>query len=192
MQPRSPEYDKTYLLEFLEAIDPELKRTISLVAVGGTAMTLLNLKISTIDIDFTAPQPDKSEFERVMKVLEPGVRIDFYTDGLIYSQQLPNDYIKKSILIDLPKGYNIKNTVLKALNPIDIIITKIARLNARDRDDIRECIKRYRPAKEEIRTRARSVLKSYHANEAVYKMNLKSVLNSHYQEMRDDELGNLP
>lgn len=192
MQPRSPEYDKTYLLDFLEAIDPELKRTISLVAVGGTAMTLLNLKISTIDIDFTAPQPDKSEFERVMKVLEPGVRIDFYTDGLIYSQQLPNDYIKKSILIDLPKGYNIKNTVLKALNPIDIIITKIARLNARDRDDIRECIKRYRPAKEEIRTRARSILKSYPANEAVYKMNLKSVLSLHYQEMRDDELGNLP
>ena len=180
MQSHSVGYDKSYLLEFLEGIDPELKNKISLVAVGGTAMTLLNLKISTIDIDFTAPQFDRNEFERVMKTLEPGVKVDFYTDGLIYSQQLPKDYIQKSIPIDFPKDYNIKNIILKALNPIDIIITKVARLNTRDQEDIRECIKIYRPTKEEIRSRAQHVIEYYPANEEVYTINLDNILSYFY------------
>ena len=47
--------DNTKLLDFLEEIDRELSRKIVIVAVGGTAMTLVNAKPSTIDIDFTIP-----------------------------------------------------------------------------------------------------------------------------------------
>ena len=55
--------DNTRLLDFLGEIDRELSRKICkymvmdkqvvIVAVGGTAMTLVNAKPSTIDIDFT-------------------------------------------------------------------------------------------------------------------------------------------
>jgi pantothenate kinase len=45
--------DKNVLLNFLKALDDEIDRKITLVAVGGTAMTLLDLKPSTVDIDFT-------------------------------------------------------------------------------------------------------------------------------------------
>jgi len=42
--------DKTHLLDFLGVVERELSRQITLVAAGGTAMTLLDLKPSTIDI----------------------------------------------------------------------------------------------------------------------------------------------
>ena len=51
-------FDNTKLLDFLGQIDRELSRKIVIVAVGGTAMTLVNAKSSTIDIDFTIPSRD--------------------------------------------------------------------------------------------------------------------------------------
>ena len=59
--------DKTVLLDFLEVLNEDLTRKITLVAAGGTAMTLLDLKPSTIDIDFTIPSSDLPEFERALK-----------------------------------------------------------------------------------------------------------------------------
>jgi hypothetical protein len=59
--------DKTALLEFLEVLNGDLTKKITLVAAGGTAMTLLDLKPSTIDIDFTIPSSDLPEFERALK-----------------------------------------------------------------------------------------------------------------------------
>jgi hypothetical protein len=50
--------DKSALLEFLEVLNEDLTRRITLVAAGGTAMTLLGLKRSTIDIDLTIPNSD--------------------------------------------------------------------------------------------------------------------------------------
>ena len=42
--------DKSVLLEFLRVLDAEVSREITVVAVGGTAMTLLDLKPSTIEM----------------------------------------------------------------------------------------------------------------------------------------------
>jgi len=44
--------DKNSLLKWLGNLDKKLKKNITLIAVGGTAMTLLGLKTSTRDIDF--------------------------------------------------------------------------------------------------------------------------------------------
>lgn len=49
-------------------------------------MTLLDLKSSTIDIDFTIPAADRVEFEQVLKNNPPGYRVDRWTDGYIYSK----------------------------------------------------------------------------------------------------------
>ena len=54
--------DKSALFDFLEALNEDLPKKITLVAVGGTAMTLLDLKDSTIDIDFTVPSSDMVYF----------------------------------------------------------------------------------------------------------------------------------
>ena len=45
--------DNTKLLDFLGEVDKELSRKIVVVAIGGTAMTLVKAKPSTIDVDFT-------------------------------------------------------------------------------------------------------------------------------------------
>ena len=118
--------DKSALLEFLEAINDDLTKKITLVAAGGTAMTLLDLKPSTIDIDFTIPSSDIVEFEQVLKNNPPGYRVDRWTDGRIFCQRLPNDYIEKSIKIK-----EFSHILLKALHPVDIVVTKIGRLNQR-------------------------------------------------------------
>jgi len=47
--------DQSKLFGFLEELDKELQREITIVAVGGTAMTLLNVKSSTMDVDFMIP-----------------------------------------------------------------------------------------------------------------------------------------
>lgn len=77
-------------------------------------MTLLNLKPSTIDIDFTMPKSDRVEFERALANVPHGFKIDSWSDGMVFTQILPNDYLKKSIEI-----VNFQHTALKALHPID-------------------------------------------------------------------------
>ena len=51
-------------MTFLGEMDKELSCKIAIVAVGGTAMTLVNAKPFTIDIDFTIPGENYDEFER--------------------------------------------------------------------------------------------------------------------------------
>jgi hypothetical protein len=68
--------DKSALFDFLEVLNEDLTKKITLVAAGGTAMTLLDLKPSTIDIDFTIPSSDIIEFEQVLKNNPPGYKVD--------------------------------------------------------------------------------------------------------------------
>ena len=70
--------DKSELLNFLEELNKELGRKITLIAVGGTAMTLLDLKPSTMDIDFTIPSSDFPEYKRAEKNVPHGYKIDVY------------------------------------------------------------------------------------------------------------------
>jgi hypothetical protein len=51
-------------LALLARFDEELERKIVLVAAGGTALTLLNAKPSTLDLDFTGPSEDIAMFDR--------------------------------------------------------------------------------------------------------------------------------
>ncbi len=119
--------DKSMLFDFQEILDSELRKGITLVAVGGTAMTLLDLKTSTIDIDFTISSDDRDELDRAIDVLQPGYKIDRWNDGLVFCNQLSDDYLDSSK--DIRQFTNIS---LKAINPIDIIVTKIGRYNDRD------------------------------------------------------------
>jgi hypothetical protein len=162
--------DKSVLLNFLEALDDEISKKITLVAVGGTAMTLLDLKPSTVDIDFTIPDNDKPVFDAALAKVPHGFRIDVWPDGLVFSQILPNDYLEKSIEIA-----KFEHALLKALHPIDIIVTKIGRLDDRDVQDIEACIKGFNISKNQIEERAATV--HYIGKEEIYRNNLRHVLD---------------
>lgn len=158
--------DKKALLEWLSTIDKKLKRKLIVIAVGGTAMTLLGLKSSTIDIDFCLKKEDKKEF---MTALNRKFRVDIFIDGYIFSEQLPDDYSEKAQEIIV-----LQNLVVKALAPVDIIITKAARLNARDEEDIEALVKYVK--KEELCRRFETVVKTYAGNEETYKYHFEIVL----------------
>ncbi|MDE1812368.1 MAG: hypothetical protein KGH85_05825 [Thaumarchaeota archaeon] len=63
---------------------------------------------------------------------------------------LPEDYLEKSI----PIKTKLKNIDLRALNSIDIIVTKIGRFDDRDEQDIQSCIKKFSLKKIQIVKRA--------------------------------------
>ena len=127
-------------------MDKELFRKIAIVAVGGTAMTLVNAKPSTIDIDFTIPGENYDEFERAKRIVQPGFRVDVFRDGAVLVTNLFDDHLEKS----KPIATNLKNIDLGALDPVDIIITKIARLDGRDWQDIELCMTNFRITQKQI------------------------------------------
>jgi hypothetical protein len=156
----------------LETIDAQLDRRITIVAVGGTALTLLNVKKSTIDIDFSFPNSDSDAFTKALGMLpKPGYRIDYFSDGDIFSIILPDDYLKKSMPIK-----TFRRIELRALNPIDIVVTKIGRLKGRDKEDIEACIKRFKLSANQIRKRANQL--DLAGGEEHYRANLSLVLNA--------------
>mgnify|MGYP001618006731 FL=1 len=158
--------DRNELIKWLKSIDKKLHRKITLVAVGGTAMTLLGLKSSTMDMDFCISSDEKKDFERH---LDKSFKVDVFTDGYIFSEQLPADYAEKSKEI-----ISMKNIVLKALNPVDIVITKAARFNARDEEDIEALSKHV--DKDELIKRFNDVVKSYSGKEDEYRYHMKIIL----------------
>lgn len=165
--------EKNRLLEFLEVLDNEMSREVTVVAVGGTAMTLLDLKPSTRDIDFTAPGKDFDEFERVLNSVPHGFEVQGWPDGTVFSQTLPDDYLEKSKPIA-----DFKHIHLKALHPVDIVATKIGRLNERDLQDIEACIEKSKLSKAQVEERANQV--QYVGREANYKHNLEYVLKKFF------------
>ena len=167
--------DKSVLFEFLEVLNDDLTRKVTLVAAGGTAMTLLDLKPSTIDIDFTIPSSDLPEFERALKNNPPGFKVDRWADGYVFCQSLPSDYLDKSIRI---KEYS--RISLKALHPVDIIVTKIGRLDQRDIKDIETCIRAFEISKGEILARAALVSPTYVPREEDYLHNLEWVIKEFF------------
>jgi hypothetical protein len=162
--------DKSALFNFLEILNAELTQKITLVAVGGTAMTLLDLKTSTVDMDFTIPSNDKPVFDKALANVSHGFKIDVWSDGLVFSQILPADYLEKSIRI-----ISFEHILLRALHPIDIVVTKIGRLEQRDIQDIEACIKKFNISRKQIEKRARTV--QYVGDERIYQSHLKYILD---------------
>lgn len=168
--------DSSVLIRFLEEVDKELRKRITLVAIGGTAMTLLKLKGSTIDIDFTMPSEDFDEFKKAISNIPHGFKIDCYKDGMVFSQILPEDYLRKCITIKT----SMKKIELKALHPLDIVVTKIGRLDERDVQDIEACIKRFKLRESQITRRAAQV--EYVGREENYKANLQYVIKRFFKK----------
>jgi hypothetical protein len=91
----------------------------------------------------------------------------------VFSQFLPDDCIKKSVPIR-----KTKNIDLRALRPVDIVVTKIGRLEPKDKEDIESCIRRFHLTKREIARRAKDV--EYVGREENYRINLTYVLNNFF------------
>lgn len=166
--------NKNSLLEFLEVLDDEFSKKIIIVAAGGTAMTLLDGKPSTIDVDFTVPKEYYDNFVSAIKTVPHGFRVDVWPEGQVFSQMLPLDYLDISIPIET----TLKNIELRTLHPVDIVVTKIGRLIGRDRGDIAICIKNFGLKADQIRERASKI--GYAGNDELYEINLNAVIREFF------------
>jgi len=84
---------------------------------------------------------------------------------------LPNDYLKRSRNIR-----KMRHIRLKALHPVDIVVTKIGRLDNRDKQDIRACINKFKLTKTRVTKRAKKI--NYVGRDENYQINLRHVLKN--------------
>lgn len=164
---------KNDLLDWLNEIDKKLKHKVILIAVGGTAMTLLNLKPSTRDVDFCLNKKDFNDFK---KLINNKFKVDLFQDGFIFSEQLPDDYIEKSNRIST----DFINLDLRTLFLPDIIITKAARYNARDEEDIETLAKTNLIDKNELKQRFSQVKETFAGNKSEYEYHFDLILRRHF------------
>jgi len=161
---------KQDLLDWLDRIDKELDREIVIVAVGGTAMTLLDLKESTRDVDFCVEAKDFEKFKKLAK--SDLFVVDLFKDGYIFALQLPEDYLE----VASDYGEEFRNLRLRILKVEDIILTKTSRLNARDMGDIEALAKTGKVEIEFLKKRFEEVCESYAGREEDYRYHFKLVL----------------
>ncbi|MEA3489644.1 MAG: DUF6036 family nucleotidyltransferase [Candidatus Omnitrophota bacterium] len=149
---------KQDLFDILIGWNSFLKKKVHLVACGGTALTLLDIKASTKDVDFIVPE--LSEYSYLIKTL----------GDLGYEQITGSGWVRKGeqYIFDLFRGKYIhttellespleegKSTVIKemsyislaVLNCYDLITSKLFRGASVDYED---CIDLIRAKKEEI------------------------------------------
>ena len=135
------------LFELIESISKFIEKEIKMYALGGTALTILNIKKSTKDIDINIES--NGEYQYICKIFDDlgfdrkgirwisqeGLAFDMFHGSNILGTELLPDCIDKSKFI---KSFgNIKFYIL----PLeDIIISKLARGDPRDFDDIKRIL----------------------------------------------------
>lgn len=136
--------DRHGINRILELIDEEIGKDIgqpplkfTLIAVGGTSLTLRSIKPSTKDLDFMA---DGIEVEKiktyVRKVYEKNkCKVDLWQSPYIFSTTLLQDFSS-----DLyPR--KLKHFDVRIINLVDNAVAKLSRFNETDREDIDNIIK---------------------------------------------------
>ena len=145
---RSDRYrlDGVDLLDTLENWNSLMNFRVRLIACGGTALTLLNIKESTKDIDLIVPE--KTEYDKLIKFLkalnyrykgnglahddDPNFIYQLWCGNRVFTTDLLESPLKDKNHILIKKWSHI---YLGALNLSDLIITKMFRGTQADRED---------------------------------------------------------
>jgi hypothetical protein len=137
--------DKTTLLNTLSLWNRYLKRKVRIIACGGTALTLLNLKESTKDVDFLIPE--QSEYRYLIKNMmdlgykqttgtgwqkNKGFIFDLFVGKTIFTTELLESSLEPGNHIPFKEFSSI---YLGILNYYDLIISKLFRFTPVDTDD---------------------------------------------------------
>lgn len=161
--------DHDRLVGFLSAVEGELPETITLVAAGGTALVLLNVKRSTIDVDFTGPTESIQTFRQTLDSIPHGFDVDSWPGGNVFTTQLPSDYIERARRPSVAD--RLDRIELLTLAPVDVVVTKIGRFNERDQADIQKTVGAFDVEAEAVEARADEI--DLAANRGVFEHNLE-------------------
>lgn len=132
------------LFELISSISKYVEREIKMYALGGTALTILGMKKSTRDIDINIES--QKEYDYICKIFDElgfdregirwfsqeGLAFDIFHGSNILGTELLPDCIEKSKFIK-----EFGSIKLYTLPLEDIIISKLARGDQRDFEDIK-------------------------------------------------------
>lgn len=180
--PNTPEfYTHTALAEGMLALFLKLEERLSLsrpvnvYLAGGMAVHLYTASRVTTDVD--------AEFGGRVHLpndLMVEVRLDDGTPQIIYLDTnynasfalLHEDYLDDAIPVDL----GLHQLRVYVLSPVDLAVSKIARLADHDKEDIAALVRRGLTTASEIESRATSALVGYVGGVAMLKLNLGDAL----------------
>ena len=137
--------DKQGLLDRLSVWNGFLKRNVRLIACGGTALTLLDLKASTKDIDLLVPEV--TEYDYLIRTLaqlgyasasgsgwarDDGFIFDLFRGKRVHTTELLESPLDAGNNLPVKEFSRI---YLGVLNYYDILISKLFRCSSVDIDD---------------------------------------------------------
>ena len=144
-------FDKDDLLAELSEWNRYFNRNVHLIACGGTALTLIGVKESTKDVDFTVPSiPEYNYLIRILEELGYKRKATFgwSRGGTLIFDLFIGNYVYTTELLNSPldEGGNSKlfeytHIYLGILNYYDLLITKIFRSTYVDIQDCLNLIK---------------------------------------------------
>lgn len=173
------------LTEVLRELDKNLSGypNVRLVAIGGTALNLIGLKSSTFDIDFILENDNPLLKAEILYYLDKrGYSCHLQDRGRIVSYDLPPDYFTRARVAN--KINQILNHIeIYVMNPVDLVISKLARFNAGDKEDITQLILRFNPSWSEIRHRFVQFCNLFQGNKANLKHNF-NLFSSLFKELK--------
>jgi len=184
------------LFELLESISKFAEREINMYALGGTALTILSIKDSTLDIDINIGS--EKEYIYICRIFEQigfekkgmfrwftqeGLAFDLFHSFNILGTELLPDCMEKSRYIKL-----FGKIKLYTLSLEDIIISKLARGDPRDFDDIKSILEKRIDIKKLVQRYKKTMESSVVSN---YKQKLLDLIEIKFKEWKfnmDDEL----
>lgn len=178
------------LLGRLEA-QLSLRAPLDVYLAGGMAAHLYTAGRVTTDVDAEFAGRVFLPPDLVVEVaLEDGTQQVVYLDAN-YNPSfalLHEDYREDSIPVDL----GVEMLRVHVLSPVDLAVSKIARLSAHDKEDIQALVRLGLTSAAEIEQRANAALDHYVGGEAMLRLNLRAAVDlaraeeGQHEERRDD------
>ncbi len=182
------EINANELFELLESLSKFIEKKTKMYALGGTALTILNIKQSTLDIDINI-HSDK-EYKYICKIFEQigfektghirwitqeGLAFDVFHSSYILGTDLLPDCLEKSKHIQ-----SFGKIELYTLSLYDVIISKLARGDSRDFDDVKRIFEKEKIDLKELVSRYKETMQT--SIVANYKQKLLDLIEIKFKE----------
>jgi len=184
------------LFELLTSLSKYVERDLKMYALGGTALTILSIKNSTRDVDINIES--KREYDYVRRLFtdlgfenrglrwltQEGLAFDLFWGSNIMGTNLLPDCIGRAKLIR-----SFGNIILYTLPLEDIIISKLARGDIRDFDDIKAIFEREKIDLKGLAQRYKQTMESSIVSDSRQKfLDLIEIKFKEWEFKRDDGL----
>lgn len=175
-------HTRTALAEGLRELFLQLQQRLSLTSplkvylAGGMAVHLYTASRVTTDVDAEFGGRIYLPNDLMVEVtLENGIQQVVYLDTNYNASfaLMHEDYLDDAVLVDL----GVDHILVYVLAPVDLAVSKIARLSENDKEDIAALVRLGLTSSDEIEQRATAALIGYIGGQSMLQANLRDALN---------------